>query len=286
MNKNDVSTNSTFKGILKTLSFCPLALVLGIGGAIGLIELKEDIDQRKSNGLALIEDGAHLKQGNHNFVITDEFYSYLKYEDELDQKLVVDSFKQVYKNFNELNSNKLKFTLCTTSEEASKKYDLPKVNSFSKYDVPFYITEEDIEGKPSTIASTKHDIDYFTRELNNESILFKKNYLFAVYNMYDTTEEIIAPSNSLAYTVCAHETMHAMGFAHQSKDSILYPYMPSPYKDFTEKDKELLVKYNQTFYNATPDWVTNQDKSNNQPKQEEPQVVYTTSQDNSDEVCR
>ena len=289
MSKQNISSNSTFKGILKTISIgSSLSLIVGVGGAIGFTELKENLDRKKSNGIALLEDGAHLKQGNHNFIITDEFYSCLKYEDELDQKLVMDSFKQVYKTFNYLNSSKLKFTLCTTSDEVSEKYNLPKINSFSRYDVPLYISEDDINNQSQTVGSTSYKVDYFSRELYDESITFKKKYLFAVYSLNGTPEEFLVPTNSLAYTVCAHETMHIMGFAHQSKNSILYPYVPSPYKDFTDRDKALLVKYNQTFYNATPAWVNNEEEnqSNNHPKQTSLEEAHAFLRDNFNDMCK
>ena len=80
-----------------------------------------------------------------------------------------------------------------------------------------------------------------------------------------------------------------MGLDHRASDSILYPYIPSPYRDFTTSDKELLVRYNQIFYNATPEWVTDDRKliPPVEPKEKEeiPDGVYTFS-DSSDEICR
>ena len=275
--------NSTLKGVLKKIGFGALSIVvladIGMLVAVGV----DSANGKKGADIGLLVGGVHLKEGNHNFVITDQFYDLLKYEDEKDKKLVMDSFKLAYNNFNYLNSNKLHFTLCTTNSEASKEFNLPLISSYSKYDVPLYIHDGDIQGNKLTAGATTFDVENVTRYLKNETITFKKSSLLGVYKMFGSEEEVYDISNAFAYTICAHETMHVMGFEHRSKDSILYPYIPSPYKDFTELDKNLLIKYNQEFYGATPDYVKNQEEK---PEQEEKQqnFIYTTNF--SDDLCQ
>ena len=70
-------------------------------------------------------------------------------------------------------------------------------------------------------------------------------------------------ANTYAYTITVHEMMHAMGFAHQEeKDSIMYAYLSykSP-KDLTEKDKEMLAKYDEVFYDIKHDVIADDAKT-------------------------
>ena len=76
--------------------------------------------------------------------------------------------------------------------------------------------------------------------------------MFSLWKTYDTEEETFDVYNSAAYTTCAHETMHAMGFAHiDNHKSIMNTYvsLSSP-KDFTEFDKKIIDQYNVIFYGS------------------------------------
>ena len=277
------------RGVLKKIGIGALAVMALADVGLVASAVIDGVNSRKGSELGLVLGGIHLKEGNHNFVITDQFYSHIKYEDEADQKLVIDSFKTTYDNLNYLNSKKIRFTLCTQSKEASEKFNLPLVSSYSKYDVPLYICNGDIDNNPKTAGKTVLNTEYVTCVAKDSSITFKKKSLFAVYSyLGKTEEEIYSVSNAYAYTICAHETLHAMGLEHRANNSILYPYIPSPYKDFTDYDKELLVKYNQIFYNTTPEWVTNDKelKPVAKPKEEIPEDAYTFSHSNSDDLCR
>ena len=265
------------KGPLKKIGIGALSCVALFDAGMVTTAIIDGQNRKKGAELGLVLEGAHLKEGNHNFVITDQFYSYLKYESIDDQKLVMDSFKTAYDNLNYLNSKKIRFTLCTQNKEVSEKFDLPLVSSYSKYDVPLYVYDGDIDNDPKTAGITKVQTEYMTCATIETSIIFKKSALLAVYKHWGMTkEQIYSVSNAYAYTICAHETMHAMGFAHRSSNSILYPYVPSPYKDFTDYDKELLINYNKKFYNAVPEYVKDQAQTQNS-------YNYTT---NSDEMCR
>ena len=263
---------STLKGILKKVGIGALAMValVDVGVISGVVV--DIVNSKKGNDIGLLTSGAHLKEGNHNFIITDQFYDSIKDEEKSDQNLIIDSFKQAYKTLNELNSEKIRFTLCTTSSDASREFNLPLISSYSKYDVPLYVENGIIDGNKLTSGATRYETEMYTYYMKNESIIFKKGSLLGVYSVFVEPEEFYSYKNSYAYTICAHETMHVMGFKHRDKDSILYPYIPSPYRDFTDYDKKLLVEYNKTFYNALPEYAKKSQQTNAKTQSE---CVYT-----------
>ena len=248
-----MSLKNDIKDTLKWLGIFVLSGALGAGGAIFALDRIEDYHRRQGDGLPLLVDGVHMKQGDHNVVITDQFYNMLSYGDtpKEDVDLAIGGIKQAYINLNELNS-KINFNLCTTVDEVSTNYNIPKIETLQGSDIPLYITTEAIAGNSRVMAETKWAYDAFTYELKDESIVYCKKYLFAVWKEYPTLEETLNPYNSAAYTVTAHESMHLMGFSHiDNKESIMNTYLStkSP-KDFTEYDKQIIDKYNVQFYGA------------------------------------
>ena len=240
------------KDLVNLLGIIVIGGGAGIGGTLLAFDAQEKHFANISQGLPLMKGGIHLKKGKHNVVITDQFYELLTYETpQEDKDLVLNAFKEAYKNLNKYNS-KLNFNLCTTVDEVANYYNLPKVSSIGKQDIPLYVTEGVLEGKNGVMAATNWKYDSFTYEMTNLDITFRKKYLLAVNKTYDSLEETMNPYNAIAYTTALHETMHTMGFAHiDDKESIMNTYVSytSP-KDLTEYDIELLDKYNIQFYGA------------------------------------
>ena len=253
MNKKDV------KDILTWLGIAVLGGSLVAGGTMFVFDAIDSHHAKISEGLPLLHGGIHLKKGEHKVVITDQFYKLLSYDTpQEDQDLVVNAFKEAYKNLNKYNTG-VNFKLCTTSEEASEKFNLPITESFKNDDIKLYATDGIINNNKNVLAATDWDYDFFTYEMKDLSINFKKDKLFSVWKVYDTVEETLSPYNAAAYTVAAHETMHAMGFAHvDDEESIMNTYVKykSP-KDFTEYDKKIMDKYNVVFYGATATYSEN-----------------------------
>ena len=236
-------------------SWFGLGLVVGaatVGTGLALTDGVDLYYKNKETGLTMLVDYAHMKKGDHKVVISGQFYDFLTYETpKEDQALAINGIKKACETLNEYTTN-LNFDLCTTVD-GLEEYGIRKIDSYSnKYDIPLYLTTETLGDNKYVLASTDWDIDHFTRELKNENITYKRDALFTVWQEYDTLEETLAPKNSFAYYITAHELMHAMGFAHvKEKDSIMYPYisLTSP-KDLTEKDIQNLTTYCTTFYGA------------------------------------
>ena len=196
--------------------------------------------------------------------MTDQFCKLLSYEDttQEDRDLAINGLKEAYTTLNEYNS-KLNFNFCTTNKDFAEQYNIPKVNSIGKRDIPLYLTTDILENNKYVMAKTNWDYNSFTYEMKDLSITIKKDCLFQVWKVYETLEETLTPKNSAAYTIAIHETMHAMGFAHvdpKVAESIMNAYVSyrSP-KDLTEFDKQILDKYNVQFYGATPTFVTSEE---------------------------
>ena len=245
-----------FKDLLTYLGIGAGAIAgtgLGFGGAKLAIDLIESNVASKGKGLPLLKAGVHLKEGNHRIVIDDQFYEMLTYETtKEDQDLAINGIAKAYENLNQLNRG-IKFELCTTVPELTN-YGLTKVDKVGKSDIPLFVTTENLDGSKNVLAHTNWTYNFFNGELKDQSITFRKDALLTVYTTYDAIEETLAPLNTLAYTVTAHESMHLMGFSHiDDKESIMNTYVSlfSP-RDFTEYDKQIIDKYNVEFYHTEP----------------------------------
>ena len=240
MNKNKVKSTLTVLG---------LGVLFGGVVAEGSVFAIDIINGKKGKNLPLLSGGIHLREGNHNVVITDQFYSHLKYENQVDKDIVVNGFKEAYNDLNRYNAG-LNFTLCTTNKELATEYNIPNVSEIGSQDIPLYCTTEIIENNKNVMASTGYNEAFLTHEMKDVSITFKKDSLFKVWRTYDTVEETLNVYNTAAYTTCAHESMHAIGFSHiDDHESIMNTYVSySGSKTFTDYDIKLMDEFNTIFY--------------------------------------
>ena len=249
-----------FKKFLATLGLIGLgigAFGVGVGVPKLAIDAIEATHESVGEDLPLLHAGVHLSDGEHKVIFTDQFYVELMKETSYeDQYIAVNSIKKAFENLSDLNS-KIDFKLYTTNEGLTS-YGIPKIDSYStKKDIPLYIKDGIIDGNRLTLGKTDWSYSFFTYELKDESITFKKDVLFTTWSNEDKdmTEGEFDYSNCVAYTIAAHEAMHAMGFAHvDDRESLLYPTISllSGCKDFSEKDKKYIDLYNVEFYGATP----------------------------------
>ena len=231
-----------------------LASVTATGGAmLAFDQIITNLDNT-DNGIPLVKGGLHLSKGEHRVVLTDQFCSYFDQRSDIQQNLIMGAFKEVYKNLNEYNSC-LDFKLCTTNEDVSKKFFIPKIDAgdINQTDISFRVKKESKENENKYIAYTSGTYNTLTREQLDMVITFNDYYMNHVREIYSDRNQTFSPKNSLLYVVTAHETMHTMGFAHiEDVDSVMYPKTRADIKDFTEYDKQILDKYNVVFYGAEP----------------------------------
>ena len=230
-------------------------LLAGVGLSLGvcsgaLFDGVELYHKHKSDGLVLLKDGAHLKQGMHKVVISDQFYELLTFKTkEVSQKLVINGIKTAYDRLNEVNTG-IQFELCTTVPKIAQDYSIKQVENFDlKNDILLYMTDKYIDDRKDVLAKVDCKTDFFTRERTNGSIIFKKDSIFSVWKYYDDSKQTLAPQNTCVYTLTLHETLHYMGFAHQDdKNSIMYPHASYENTDLNSEMIEMIQKYNYVNY--------------------------------------
>ena len=236
------------------------AAVLVGGFAIGAlgVTLFDNIrdSQPSSNGLQLVSYNAHLKEGIHRIVLTNSFYDlYTDGRSTKWQNYAINCVKKAYTDLNKYNSG-IKFDIYTQND-GLLKYGFKKAETIDyMHDIPLNLTTDPLksdDGKRSAIAITDYQINDTTRELHNQSITVYKPYVYAIFKSTGKWEDDFVPSNSYFYATLVHETMHAIGFAHQnSKDTVMYPYSGiNTAHELTDKDIEMLKTYNTTFYSET-----------------------------------
>lgn len=223
---------------------------ISAGGTKLAFDLIDDHYKKMSQGLPLIQPGAHLKEGNHRVVITGDFWQAIVNEPEDAKKFVMDGISTAYDDLNKLNT-KLSFELCTT-EDGLEKYNVKKIDEINDQDISLHITEEYISNNQHVMAITNWNKRMLTREIYDNKITYRKDYLLTAWRSFGLKEDILSPYNSVAYAITAHESMHAMGIAHVEADSIMRSKSSYYYKDITQLDKEIIDKYNVVFYGTTP----------------------------------
>ena len=173
-----------------------------------------------------------------------------------DQYIAVNGIKKGFENLNKLNSG-IKFKLYTTNE-GLMEYGIQKIDKFSKTkDIPLYIYDGNIKGVRTTLAATEWNYNSFSYELEKESLTYKKEALFTVWNNFKTNpmENEFDYLNCLSYRITIHEAGHLEGLAHVDTDeSIMNPYMSilSGVRDFSWIDEKIIDKLNVDFYGTTP----------------------------------
>ena len=230
-------------------------LLAGVGLSLGvcsgaLFDGIEIYHRVKSDGLVLLKNGVHLKEGNHKVVITDQFYELLTYQTkESSQYLAISGLKAAYERLNEVNTG-VQFELCTTVKELSKKYSVGYTESFDvKNDIPLYLTEEAINNNITVLAKAVTSENFITRETYNNSIIFKKDTIFSTWIYYPNPHQTNAPKNTSIYSIAMHETLHIMGFAHTDNEcSLMYPEATCDNIDLSKEDIEMIARYNEIFY--------------------------------------
>ena len=248
-NKNDKEKDST----LKFLGLLGVAigggLTLGIAGPTVIENIQDSTSPyaKLGAGIPLERKGLHMREGEHNVIITDGFYDALDKSYEIRRDLTIESIKEAYKVLNQYNSG-LKFNLVTTNDELSKNYDIPKfVDGGAVDDIYIYGTNEKI-GNGNVVGQAHWDYDKKTYETKDLKIIFKLNSLYSIWKSYGSLEKTFTPRNWQVYSCVLHETMHEMGLAHiTNRESVLNPKLTIP--DLNEEDIKLLDKYNMQFYN-------------------------------------
>lgn len=244
------------KDILDILKWAGIFVLVGatvVNKAYMIMDIIRSYHTGKSQGLPLLANDIHLKKGDHNFVITDSFYSELTNSNfsEESKKMIIDGLKEAYTTLDYYNSQ-LNFKLATTVDEAAEKYSITKVNKVGKQDIALYMTDKVLKNNENIMANTESQHNPFNYEIENVNITFRTKYANAIWQAYDTIEETLAPKNTVIYTMAVHEGMHAMGFAHiDDHESIMNTYTKeNTPRDLTEYDIEMMDKYNVQFYGA------------------------------------
>ena len=250
---------------LKYLGLMVGSAGIGMGGAFLVTDGVDTYYRNKTDGLVLLREGAHLKEGTHKVIISDQFYQLLTYETaEQDQTLAMNGIKKACEVLNE-NVKGVQFDLCTTVKDCAEKYSLKQVEGAEKGDITFYLTNDILDNNPNVLGNTDWDIEHFSRELKDLNITFRAKAMFTVWSLFPDDKDIMNPLNTYAYTITVHEMMHAMGFAHQEeKDSIMYALLSySSPKDLTIKDKQMLAKYDEVFYDIHHEQTTDTNLTEN-----------------------
>ena len=242
--------------VLKNLKNISIGTLIGYAGLAVVYDQFGEVYSKMGEGLPLVNKGAHLKEGNHNVVVSDQFVELLSLETpEETQQFAINGLKEACKNLSKNNSC-LNFNLCSKSDEIAKKYNISKVNTISLNDIILYATDSTIENQDTVLAKTSCIYSPINYEAINSNITIRKDCLTDVWNVYETLDETLNPYNAVIYTIAVHEMMHTMGFNHiDDKYSIMNSYVSiySP-KDFTEYDKKIIDQYNVQFYGATPEY--------------------------------
>ena len=237
--------------ILKIAGVCFTAGGIVLRSDAVLNDNIKNSNRNNDEKLVLLKEGAHLREGNHRVVITDQFYKLLTSDEKMPEKIVnvtIDAFKEAYDTLNKYNTG-IQFELYTTNKELAEKYNVDYIDYFSNKDIPIYLTEKDINNDSNVAAALNWKFNDEKREMINLDIVFKYDTVLTFRNG-DTLEETLTTKNSYTYSITLHETMHGMGFAHQdTKDTVMYPYtsFDTP-KDLTDRDIKMLEKYNEVFY--------------------------------------
>lgn len=238
--------------------------LIGVSGTSIMFDSINIYHTNKTNGLNLSQPGLHLKEGNHRVVITDQFYDLLTADGttELGIKICIDGVKAAIETLNKYNTG-IQFKLCTNAPKLAETYSIEYIEKIDKKDIEFYLTNEDISGKSSTMGETVWDCNLFTKEIKNARVTYKKNFMYAFWGFDKDKSIMYSPKNYVSYTTTLHETMHVMGFDHtDDTQSIMYPsaeFLAS--HDLTEKDIKMIEKYNEVFYKVEQkDLADNSDK--------------------------
>ena len=239
--------------------------VLGAGSLFVVYDIMEKQNEKKSEGLNLVWKGAHLSKGNHRVVITDQFWkAYIpNIDDPIDKEITINGMKKAYEDLNAACDG-VSFELCTTESEPAK-YGVKKIDKLQKDDIALYV-KDIISNSNNVFAQTSFKrAGMFSSENKDISITYKTDAL----NLVCSKDYLAVPQNAAVYYITVHESMHAMGFAHEEKrDSVMYPqasffkfdyrFLEDPnHTCLTEKDKLALDKYCVQFYDVEPKYKEN-----------------------------
>ena len=148
--------NNEFLNYLKTFGIFVLVggagAGLGIGGTKLTFDLIDSHHKNKTAGLPLTKPGAHIKEGTHRVVITDNFWQAIINETEEAKQLVLNGVSKAYEDLNRLNT-KLNFELCTT-EDALEKYNIKKIDELKGDEIMLNVTQDIINNNKLVSAIT------------------------------------------------------------------------------------------------------------------------------------
>ena len=235
-------------GILKALGLT----VLGGSALVACGNANQNTNNNYSgytNGLPLVAENVHMQKGEHNYVITEQFYEYLT-DDILkkNQDMAINGLKEAYSNLDKYTSS-LNINLCTTVETLANEYGIKKVDSIGEQDIALYMTNDNLAN--NALTKTSYNYDSTSKEMKNLSITFKKETTFSVWKLYNNLKELTNPYNTVAYTNALRTGLETMGFRYfNDNKSVMNDFTEDSPKDLTDYDIELLDKYCVTFYNA------------------------------------
>ena len=201
-----------------------------------------------TNGMPLIGEGVHLKSGEHNYVITQQFYYSISYESNAEQTHVMNALKEAYSNLNKYVTS-LSFNLCTVDEDVASKFNIEKVDSIGEQDVSLYLLEDSPQNNRK-LFKTNVEYDKATSEITNASVTYNKDYIHRIWKDYPTIDEMFNPYNTVAYTSALASSLQTMGFrSFNDHESIMNDLTENSPIDLTAYDIELLNNYCSYFYN-------------------------------------
>ena len=255
------------KKLLKDLGIAVGSTICFVGGGLSMTSCASSFSEMLNSngkGLNLRFIGAHIKEGIHRVVISNQFWeAYIPEATEEDKIITINGMKKAYEDLNEACSN-VSFELCSTEDEPSK-YGVKKIEEIGKNDIVLYVSDI-VHENPLALARTEYlAINPLTSEIERSSITFRKSAL----NASRLNTESLTPQFYVMYSLTIHESMHCMGFWHEnSRTSVMYDtsiygeeYLNNlknnNYTCLSKEDRLALDKYCVTFYNAAPKYMEN-----------------------------
>lgn len=201
----------------KLLIFISLALLSFIGGfAIGGVA---EVIRTENLDRELVCENAHITEGTHQLIITDQFMETLDNSVYQDKNNTLNNINNACIRLNDVLSH-VKFKLVLESHEIIT----------NENDIPVYLSNDYLKDNSC--------VGLCTHELGKNGLLINQTLSFRTWDLL----------GNRGYQLALHELMHAIGFAHQEKDSVLISGLEKSPTDLTEKDIELLQNYERRFY--------------------------------------
>lgn len=206
--------NNTFY----VLGYCALFLAaifvgLMIGTIIGL-NTRDSLDQQ------LICSNAHLSQGTHKVVITEQF------TEALNESVYTDKDRALG------NLNKACERLSSVCKHLDFEFSYD--SEYTENDIPIYLSIDYLKNE----NDNANYIGFAYHNVKEDGTLYNQKVVFHTWSLIQ----------SYGYSLALHELMHEIGFKHQTENSVLEVGKSNKHDDLTDYDISLLEKYEKRFY--------------------------------------